>query len=119
MGRSRPTVPGRRTRKALHVPPAVARGLRKPSVRHPLRGVAKRPSWKLVGLAGIAGVAATGVVVARNRRAQRDLPPDELRERLHGRLAQADPPPPPADPPIASPAAPADPAAHTDPPPPA
>ena len=49
-----------------------------------------RPSpWKLLGLAGIAGVAATGVVVARNRRAHSDLPPDELRERLHARLAEA------------------------------
>jgi hypothetical protein len=45
-----------------------------------------RPSWKLLGLAGVAGVAATGAVVARNRRAQRDVEPDELRERLHERL---------------------------------
>ncbi len=48
--------------------------------------------WKLLGLAGLAGVAATGVVVARRRRAQRDYEPDELRERLHRRLAEvADP----------------------------
>jgi hypothetical protein len=45
--------------------------------------------WKLVGLAGIAGVAATGVVVARKRRAQRDYDPDELRARLRDRLADA------------------------------
>jgi hypothetical protein len=45
-----------------------------------------RMRWKLVGLAGLAGVAATGVVVARQRRAQRDYQPDELRERLHRRL---------------------------------
>lgn len=46
-----------------------------------------RPSpWKLVGLAGLAGVAATGAVVVRRRRAQRDYDPDELRERLHRRL---------------------------------
>ncbi|HEX4760319.1 MAG TPA: hypothetical protein VH256_05935 [Thermoleophilaceae bacterium] len=44
--------------------------------------------WKLVGLAGLAGVAATGVVVARKRRAQRSYEPDELRERLHERLAE-------------------------------
>jgi hypothetical protein len=58
----------------------------------------RRRSWKLVGLAGIAGVAATGVVVARNRRTHRELPPDELREALHERLAAVDaaPPPPPA-----------------------
>jgi hypothetical protein len=43
--------------------------------------------WKLVGLAGIAGVAATGVVVARNRRQHEDVDPSELRERLHERLA--------------------------------
>jgi hypothetical protein len=46
-----------------------------------------RPSWKLLGLAGVAGVAATGVVVARKRRAHVDLEPDELRERLRARLA--------------------------------
>ena len=46
-----------------------------------------RVPWKLVGLAGIAGVAATGVVVARKRRAQRDYDPDELRARLRDRLA--------------------------------
>jgi len=48
-----------------------------------------RMRWKLVGLAGLAGVAATGVMVARNRRAQHDYAPDELRERLHRRLAEA------------------------------
>ncbi|MEA2191160.1 MAG: hypothetical protein QOI73_1281 [Solirubrobacteraceae bacterium] len=64
------------------------------------RPLVKRPSWKLVGLAGIAGVAATGVVVARNRRAQQELAPDELRERLHERLAAvSDPASPPAVPP--------------------
>jgi hypothetical protein len=48
-----------------------------------------RPRWKLIGLAGIASVAATGVVIARKRRARRDYDPDELRERLHRRLAEA------------------------------
>ena len=46
-----------------------------------------RVPWKLVGLAGLAGVAATGVVVARRRRSTADVSPDELRERLHQRLA--------------------------------
>jgi hypothetical protein len=46
-----------------------------------------RVPWKLIGVAGVAGVAATGVVVARRRRAHRDLDPDELRARLHERLA--------------------------------
>jgi len=55
-------------------------------------------TWKLLGLAGVAGVAATGVVVARRRRAQHEYDPVELRERLHRRLAEAKPvdPPPPA-----------------------
>ena len=48
-----------------------------------------RVPWKLIGAAGLAGVAATGVVVARRRRAQEDLDPDELRERLHRRLDDA------------------------------
>jgi hypothetical protein len=52
-----------------------------------------RVPWKVVGLAGIAGVAATGVVVARRRRPQREYDPEELRERLHRRLAEV----PPAD----------------------
>ena len=47
-----------------------------------------RLPWKIIGLAGLAGVAATGIVVARRRRAQRDYDPDELRARLHQRLAE-------------------------------
>lgn len=46
-----------------------------------------RMRWKLLGLAGVAGVAATGAVVARKRHAHHDLGPDELRDRLHRRLA--------------------------------
>ena len=57
----------------------------------------RRPSWKLLGLAGLAGVAATGAVVARRRRAHHDYSPDELRERLHARLAEVNPPEPPAE----------------------
>ena len=49
-----------------------------------------RLRWKLIGLAGLAGVAATGAVVARRRRAQRHYEPDELRERLHQRLAEVE-----------------------------
>jgi hypothetical protein len=51
-----------------------------------------RVPWKLIGVAGLAGVAATGVVVARRRRAHRDYDPDELRARLHARLDEAKPP---------------------------
>jgi hypothetical protein len=47
-----------------------------------------KPRWKIVGLAGVAGVAATGVVIARTRRARQDYDPDELRQRLHRRLAE-------------------------------
>jgi hypothetical protein len=50
-----------------------------------------RMRWKLVGLAGLGGVAATGVVLARKRRAQRDFQPDEVRKRLHRRLAEVSP----------------------------
>ena len=50
-----------------------------------------RPNyWKLLGVAGVAGVAATGVVVARRRRAHAELEPDELRDRLHQRLAKVE-----------------------------
>ncbi len=48
-----------------------------------------RIPWKWLGLAGLAGVAATGAIVARRRRAQVEVTPDELRDRLHERLAQA------------------------------
>jgi hypothetical protein len=48
-------------------------------------------TWKLLGVAGLAGVTATGVVVARRRRAQRAYDPQELRERLHRRLAEVVP----------------------------
>jgi hypothetical protein len=48
-----------------------------------------RIPWKWIGLAGVAGVAATGVAVTRKRRAQQQYTPDELRSRLHQRLEQA------------------------------
>ena len=44
--------------------------------------------WKLVGLAGVAGVAATGVIVARGERRRRAYTPDEVRSRLHERYAE-------------------------------
>jgi hypothetical protein len=46
--------------------------------------------WRILGLAGFAGVAATGVVIARAERARRAYTPDEIREQLHSRLAAAD-----------------------------
>ncbi len=47
-----------------------------------------RVPWKLVGLAGLAGVAASGAVVVRRRRGQQEYAPDVLRDKLHERLAQ-------------------------------
>jgi hypothetical protein len=64
--------------------------------------------WKLIGVAGLAGVAATGVVIARKRRAQRDYDPDELRERLHQRLAERAPESEGAGPPVGDPATPSE-----------
>lgn len=45
--------------------------------------------WKLIGLAGLAGVAATGVVTARAERRRQAYTPDEIRSRLHERAARA------------------------------
>ncbi|MGC3861661.1 hypothetical protein ACPSM1_15870 [Micromonospora chersina] len=45
--------------------------------------------WKLLGLAGLAGVAATGVVVARAERRRRAYTPEEIRDRLRERHAKA------------------------------
>jgi hypothetical protein len=46
-----------------------------------------------VGLAGVVGVAATGVVVARGERARRAYSPEEIRARLHIRLDETAAPP--------------------------
>ncbi|MFI6498745.1 hypothetical protein [Nonomuraea typhae] len=47
--------------------------------------------WKWLGLAGVAGVAATGVVIARAERRRRAYTPEEIRSRLRERVeAQAD-----------------------------
>lgn len=45
--------------------------------------------WKVLGLAGVASVVATGAVIARNERQRRAYSPDEIRERLHERHARA------------------------------
>ena len=52
--------------------------------------------WKLLGLAGLAGVAATGAVLLRNERQRRAYTPDDVRTRLHARLAEAADAPEPA-----------------------
>jgi hypothetical protein len=82
--KARAAIPSvRAVRRALGAPRQRTLGRRAAS---PLDAV-KRSRWKLLGVAGMAGVAATGVVVARARRARSELGPDELRERLHERLA--------------------------------
>ncbi len=45
--------------------------------------------WKVLGLAGLAGVAAAGVIIAREQRQRTQLAPEEIRTRLHERLEQA------------------------------
>jgi hypothetical protein len=45
--------------------------------------------WKMLGLAGLLGVAATGVVIARGERRRRSYTPEEVRQRLHARHAEA------------------------------
>jgi hypothetical protein len=51
---------------------------------------------KVVGLAAFAGVAATGVVIIRDQRRRSAYTPDEVRDRLHTRLAEAPEPGPTA-----------------------
>ncbi|TRW78709.1 hypothetical protein FK535_24405 [Mycolicibacterium sp. 018/SC-01/001] len=48
-----------------------------------------RGIWKWVGLAGAAGVVAGGVLVARDQRRRNAYTPEDIRARLHQRLAQA------------------------------
>ncbi|MFC5824255.1 hypothetical protein [Nonomuraea insulae] len=47
--------------------------------------------WKMLGLAGIMGVAATGVVIARAERRRRAYTPDEIRARLRERAVEGVP----------------------------
>ncbi len=49
-----------------------------------------RSVWKWIGLAGVAGVVAGGVLVARDQRKRRAYTADEIRARLHQRLAESD-----------------------------
>jgi hypothetical protein len=44
--------------------------------------------WKVLGLAGMAGVAATGVIVARAERRRRAYTPEGVRSRLQERYAE-------------------------------
>jgi hypothetical protein len=49
---------------------------------------------KILGLAAFAGVAASGIVIARDQRRRRAYTPEEIRARLHARLAEAPATPP-------------------------
>jgi hypothetical protein len=46
--------------------------------------------WKVLGLAGVVGAVASGAAVARAERRRRAYTPDEVRERLHQRLAESE-----------------------------
>ncbi|MEU1809897.1 hypothetical protein [Micromonospora aurantiaca (nom. illeg.)] len=56
---------------------------------YPMRMRQRMRWWKVLGLAGLAGVAATGVVVARAERRRRAYTPEEIRDRLRERHANA------------------------------
>ncbi|MET7461251.1 hypothetical protein [Nonomuraea sp. NPDC005501] len=47
--------------------------------------------WKILGLAGVAGVAATGVAITRAERRRRAYTPEEIRQRLRERIEQGEP----------------------------
>ena len=49
--------------------------------------------WKVLGLAGLAGVAASGAIIARDQRQRAQLSPEQVRDRLHDRLASTEDPP--------------------------
>jgi hypothetical protein len=48
-----------------------------------------RSFWKWAGLAGVAGVVAGGVLVARDQRRRSAYTPEDVRARLHQRLDDA------------------------------
>ena len=47
--------------------------------------------WKVLGVAGLAGVAATGAIIARDQRQRAQLSPEEVRARLQARMADQRP----------------------------
>jgi hypothetical protein len=50
-----------------------------------------RGIWKWIGMAGVAGVVAGGVLVARDQRKRNAYTADDIRARLHQRYAEANP----------------------------
>ncbi|UZJ25868.1 hypothetical protein RHODO2019_05380 [Rhodococcus antarcticus] len=45
--------------------------------------------WKIIGLASVVGVAASGAMTVRSERQRRAYTPEEIRSRLHERVAAA------------------------------
>lgn len=45
-------------------------------------------AWKWIGLAGVVGVAASGVLVARDQRQRNSYTADDIRSRLHKRYEE-------------------------------
>ena len=58
--------------------------------------------WKVLGVAAFAGVAAGGVLLAKDERRRMAYTPDEVRERLHARLAACEGAEEPGDAPAGS-----------------
>ena len=48
-----------------------------------------RAWWKVLGVAGLVGVAVTGAAIARKERQRREYTPDQVRSRLQERYAEA------------------------------
>jgi hypothetical protein len=48
--------------------------------------------WKVAGLAAFVGVAASGAMIARAQRRRAAYEPEQIKERLRARLAEADRP---------------------------
>ncbi len=48
--------------------------------------------WKALGLAGFAGIAATGAILVRDERRRAKLTPEQVRDRLHERVKALPPP---------------------------
>lgn len=47
--------------------------------------------WKMFGVAGLASVAAAGVIIARDKRQRAQLTPEEIRARLLKRYEEVGP----------------------------
>jgi hypothetical protein len=49
-----------------------------------------RNAWKWIGLAGVVGVAASGVLVGRDVRQRNSYTADDIRARLHQRYQEVE-----------------------------